>query len=191
MGCPTGKKALFLRRLDDHKEFTLPASPDVVALASLTASPEREGTRGAAHVAFSALFSFPFVRDDVDQFSISEFGVARTAGEKPETSRRWGSRSLYGWSAAGVSVAAAAAGAFLWVSAQRLHDRVDPMATPTQVDHANAGIRTRDNWAIACFGVSAGAVVAAAWLLWPRSSPSSVVPQVSATGAGLSWAGGF
>ena len=188
---PTGAKALFLRRLDDHKEFALPASPDVVTVASLIPSPEREGTRGAAHVAFSALFSFPFVRDDVDQFLSNELVATRTLDEPLDSGHRSSGRRLAGWAAAGAGVAAAAAGAILLVSAQHLRDGVAPTASPAEVQNTNAGIRTRNNWAIACFGVSAGAAVGAAWLLWPRSTPSGVVPQVSATGAELTWVGRF
>ena len=57
---PGGAGNLFLRRLSDGQEVTVPASSQKVELALLAFTDPRIAQRGAAHQAFSLIFSLPF-----------------------------------------------------------------------------------------------------------------------------------
>jgi hypothetical protein len=57
-----------VRRVDDDKEFVIPADRPVVSLEELTGEDPRVASRGAAHEAFNLVFSLPFGSADVEGF---------------------------------------------------------------------------------------------------------------------------
>ena len=61
---PTAR--LYVRRVGDQKEYTLPESEEVVALSNLTAKEPRAQNRGALHEAFELVFALPFDQKAVD-----------------------------------------------------------------------------------------------------------------------------
>src|SRR5882757_5916523 len=65
---PLSAGRLYLRRTSDDSEFTIPTSPQVVALADLTVQEPRMRTRGAANDAFQSLFALPFGQRVVENF---------------------------------------------------------------------------------------------------------------------------
>jgi hypothetical protein len=60
---------LFLRRVGERVEYTLPPSEGVTKVADLTPSPLRAAGRGGAHHAFGQLFGEPFSQEDVVTFT--------------------------------------------------------------------------------------------------------------------------
>jgi hypothetical protein len=57
---PAQNGRVYVRRVDDDVEFTLPSSPPVIALADLEGASPRVASRGAAQEAFALLFSLGF-----------------------------------------------------------------------------------------------------------------------------------
>jgi hypothetical protein len=60
---------VYVRRVDDDAEFTIPSSPSVIALADIDGAPPRVASRGAAQEAFSLLFSLGFDRRVVQTYT--------------------------------------------------------------------------------------------------------------------------
>ena len=121
---PTGR--VYVRRLDDDTEFTVPASPGVIALADLESAPPRVASRGAAQEAFGLLFSLPFDQSVVDAYVANQSGSdAPTGGSRPRDARdriqapttHLPVRAIVEWSALGLGVAALGTGAAFSVSA--------------------------------------------------------------------------
>jgi hypothetical protein len=110
---PAAPGPLYLHRPDDQKEFVLPEDPGKVSLASLTAQEPRSRERGAAHHAFSLLFSEPFDQQTVDKFTFPTLDdVMEVSAEQPAD---W--RSYVGWGSLGLGTAAALTGGILTVVA--------------------------------------------------------------------------
>jgi hypothetical protein len=105
---------LYLRRVQDEVEFEIPGGEPIVKLAELSPTEPRTHPRGAAHVAFQALFTLPF-----DQQAVSEY-VFRRAEPPP----RWPVvRTAIGWTAVALACASLVSAIALSVDAQELLDR--------------------------------------------------------------------
>jgi hypothetical protein len=178
---PGAGGALYLRAVGgDEREFEIPAAPDLVALEDLEPREPRAAARGAAHEAFSLIFSLPF-----DEQALAAYGPAQdgadlvaAAGPAAPAAPRWSRRSVAAASAAGVAVAASATALALTMSARGLAD--DARNAPTQKETAalNDRVAARNLWAGTLYGVAAAAAVAAGAIwLWPRAP---VQPAVAA-----------
>jgi hypothetical protein len=181
---------VYLRRVDDDKEFVVPAgsSPtDVITLADLSPERPRVASRGAAHESFSALFSLPFDANVVDDYQ------EPPEPQAPAPDRPTGhARSLRRPIALGSIVLgglAIGAGAALSISAAAL--RADG-GSVSQVDAVviNDKIRTRTTAAAICYvggGIAAAAGIAL--FLWP--SGDGVRASVSSSGGTIGYSGVF
>jgi len=163
-----GSGPLYLRRLPDGVEYPVPPSDGPVRLAALTPRDPRSATRGAAHHAFSQLFSLPFDRQVVAAFSLPEEVVASApdTGVAPPGRTRW--RRVAGWTALGVGAASLASAVALSLSAHHLSDSVP--ADEPQLDRVqrNQAIDRRNTGAVVMYSVAgASAVAGVLLLLWP------------------------
>lgn len=175
---PTGH--VYLRREDDEDaEFTIPASPPVIELADLPQEPLRVAARGAAHEAFSLLFSLPFGRSVVDAYEDpgppADAAIAFPPGRDavgPSISRPpFPMRTVLGYGALGVGVAALGAGAVFSVSAVDISHGTSSTAPQQSVasrDERISAFNTRAAVAYAGGGLALGASLAT-FVLWPSA----------------------
>jgi len=106
---PGGVGNLFLRRLSDGQEVTVPASSQKVELALLAFTDPRIEQRGAAHQAFSLIFSLPF--DEARR----GWSSLRRRGSTGDTIA---ARVDLGRGGRGTVISAAVGGALLWIFEQ-------------------------------------------------------------------------
>ncbi len=179
---PTGR--VYVRKLDDDTELTIPASPDVVALADLEPSPARVASRGAAHEAFNLLFALPFDRGVVDAYAMNaadapatERAGARGPRDAGAAPRSPSARTVLAWTAVGLGAAGLATGGALSGAA---------IATSHSAPHgaSQVAIAARDNQVFtlntgAAASYIAGAVALGAGLgallFWRSGAPIQAV----------------
>jgi len=184
-----GGGAVYLRRAEDDRELRVPALGEVIQVAELAAEPPRVAARGAAHEAFSSLFSLPFDAAVVRAFREPPIAPEPLDTLPPRDAPGLGGRRLVGLGVAGGGLALTATGVAFAVSAGAAGDL--PTATSqAEAQRTNDRI-SRENTLAAVF-VGAGLVAlagGAALTLWPspRAANVSVVPApgggfVTATG---------
>jgi hypothetical protein len=142
---------------------------EVVELDDLPRSPTQASARGAAHEAFSQIFSLPFDQGSVALLSQrrAEAELAERAYQQVERRTSWRrTGAVATWVASG---AALAAGTALLISAYRLSNGIGPQDSHQMVDAQNARIRSRNRWGGGLL-ITAGAAAAAGALLWPWST---------------------
>jgi hypothetical protein len=165
---PAGQGRLYLKRLDDRSEIEIVPSASDVVVATLVPSPSSDAPRGAAHIAFSSLFSLPFDQATVDQLDLSsDTVVAKRTVSQPEHSGI-SARTVGGVIAGGIALAAVAAGTVSYLSARSLKASLGPNSSDKDVERTNRSIDTRNNMTVTSCAVAGGAVAAALWLLWPN-----------------------
>ncbi len=109
------RDVLFVRRVDDNLEYQVHPVEGRIALADIPAHPPAVVGRGAAHQAFSLVFSVPFGDEAVARFSFE------TPEEDSEFVMPWGTVFGVGGLVGGAALVFAAAGlggaaAWQWVS---------------------------------------------------------------------------
>jgi hypothetical protein len=178
-----GGGAVYLRRTEDDRELRLPALGDVISVADLTDEPARIASRGAAHEAFSSLFSLPF--DEGVVRSYREPAVASEgAGGSTSDETGLGSRRLVGLGIGGGGVASVVTGLVFAVNAGAASN-LPPDASQSEAKSANDRI-ARDNVLAALF-LGTGLVAmagGAALYFWP-SPQSTRVSVIPAPGGGF------
>ena len=176
---PGGAGNLFLRRLSDGQEVTVPPSSQKVELALLAFTDPRIEQRGAAHQAFSLIFSLPF--DEARE------GLVLTAPPpvRPATlSRRtW----ILGAVGAGTVISAAVGGALLWDASSKADEA--RRSSGTRAAYLNGRINGRNAQSLVAFAL-AGAGLTAGAILWffyrPTMDPPSRVTGDLQVGIGPS-----
>ncbi|HVU49367.1 MAG TPA: caspase family protein [Polyangia bacterium] len=170
-----GAGRLYLRNADADREYVLDPAPEVLRLAELRPQPSSVASRGAAHEAFSLLFSLPFSQHDVDGF------VARRAPAPEPAPRRTRSlRRPVGYGLLGLGAAAGVAGTWAIVSALGLEH--EGAGTQARDYDLNRGIDRRNTAAAVLYGASGAALAAGAWLLFAPGHGAGGAP---ALGVGL------
>ena len=185
---PPGNSPLYLRRLSDGTERVIPPSGEVVHLETLVAEAPRAGTRGAAHQAFSTIFSLPF-----DPAAVAAYERNAAAEERAQlaaterSAARSRTFSIAGWTAVGVGTAALATGGVLELSAYALSDRAEK-ESQAQAARRNDQIATR-NLAATLFLAGGGAALGTgiALLLWDTSPPATLSVSTSAFDVSTTW----
>jgi hypothetical protein len=172
--------AEYLRRLDDDAEFALPTDRDAIALADVTASEPRVRARGAAHEAFTLVFSLPFDAAVVDAYQEPLERALDPAPDVPQSAApRASLRRRLGWAGLGLGVAGVGTGAIL--SILSANAAAGSAATDSEASAAKRNTQVKTDNVGAAVGYSAGAAFAVtglALLLWP-DAPRAV--QVSVT----------
>jgi hypothetical protein len=154
---------LYLRRVEDGREFVVPATDDAMELAALTPQEPRVAVRGAAHEAFGMIFSLPFGAATVDAFELPP-APPRDDGPPPRRWRRAGLASAFALAGASL-VTGAALSLVAWDQRRSLRadaSQQDVAALNRRLDRFNAA-------AVALYAI--GGVAAATGLgfvLWPE-----------------------
>ena len=182
---PGGASLLYVRSMDDGKELTLPASDQSIVLAASGFVDPRVAERGAAHQAFSLIFSLPF-----DQASEELVVVQRSS---PPARKPAAARKVVLWSSGVAAAAGVVVGGLLLWDASRLADEAGH-SFQRRVVQLNDSIHSRNLGAMAAFAV-AGAAIATGTVTWlftggePKMDVDSPSPQV-AVGLGQIWLSG-
>jgi hypothetical protein len=184
-----GGGAVYLRRTEDDRELRLPPLGDVISVGELADEPPRIAARGAAHEAFSGLFSLPF-----DESVVRAFREPVLAPERPEPtpspdSPAPGTRRVVGLAVAGGGLALVGTGLAFAVSAGSAGN-LPSNASQSEAQSANDRISRDNTLAALLLGTGLVALAGGATLyFWPsaRATKVSVVP---ALGGGFVTAGG-
>jgi hypothetical protein len=177
---PAPGGTVYLTRLDTPQEFTIPADPDVVLVASLTGAPPRSEARGAASDSLEHLFALPFdfgIVDAYHQESPAPLATAERVAVAPTASLR---RPL-GWTAIGLGVAGLGVGAALSVLAVQQSNGGSAADSEQAASARNSRVSAYNTGAAVSY-VAGGAVLAGGVLaiLWPGAR--HVTAAVSASG---------
>ncbi len=188
---PPDQGPLYLRRVADGTEQSVPRVDGPVSLAGLERKPSRASSRGAAQDAFNQLFAMGFDGNAVDGWAqqadeeraVLEAAARSRAAEIRKVSlRRTGSKVAIG---AGIAAALAAGGFAL--SAQALHDDAPSNESQRAAAARNDSITTRNRAAAGLLVGGAAALGAGLWLLWPRhSDAAATAPAVGFLGSSTS-----
>ncbi len=166
---PSNAGRLYLHRLGDEAEFTIPTDAEVVSLADLVPQEPHSRTRGAANDAFDVLFSLPFDQRAVQSLSLRPWRPL-TPSESAPPLPEW--RLYTGIGLLGAATASAIGASASLISAHDLRASTTPSTPPSDLATINEKIHARNTWAAVGFafaGVTAGSGLAV--LLWPRSNP--------------------
>jgi hypothetical protein len=193
---PPGEGLLYLRRVGDGFERTVPRADGVVQLAGLPLAPARAQDRGAAHQAFSRIFSLAFDAGAVQTFArrtaedSALIEAARRSRERE--SRRLLRRRIGGAVALGVATASSVAAVAVARSAHALLDAASATESHRDVFRRNQRIAARNRGAAA---LALGAVAAGAgslWLLlWPAGAGDPPGVDVALTNGGAALGAGW
>lgn len=163
---------LFLRRVSDGLERTVPPSDEAIALNTLPSAPPRALSRGAAHASFGKVFSLAFDVADVTAYRRREnelqLRLEDERGREIAAESRARRRRFYGWSAAGGALAAGGAAAAFFVSARRLSDVGSAGESHLAATARNEEIDARNLWGSGLAAASGALFATAVYLLWPR-----------------------
>jgi Caspase domain len=169
---PTGEGPLYLRRLADGSEWTIPRRDGVVQIDRLSPSASRVGSRGAAHHAFSQIFALSFDGAVVTEWREEDADVrvrlAEAEDQRSAALERKHLRKVVGVSAIVVGAAAAVSAGALEIWAYQLEHGAPPGESQRDAFARNDAIATRNHIALGLAAGAAGCAGAALWLLWPR-----------------------
>ena len=163
---PGGAGNLYLRRLSDDQELTIPPADDVVDLARLAFADARVAERGAAHQAFSLIFSLPFDETKLDLL---------TTVPPPARAKRSTTRKLVLWSLGAASAVGVAVGGVLLWDASRATDE-GRRSSQQRAAELNNRIDARNTQATVAFAL-AGAALTAGALTWFFTRPDHAQNQ--------------
>jgi hypothetical protein len=177
---------IYLRRVDDDKEFVLDAGPEILALADLSAGEPRSQTRGAAHEAFNHLFAMPFDAQAVAEYR--EPPPPDSVQNAPIGPRR-NVKTTIGFVALGAGAVALGAGTYFAARASSIGSRDATGLSNADAAAQNDRVNRFDTGAIISF--TAAGVLAATGvtlLLWPTSGVrATALPGGGFAGYGASF----
>lgn len=170
---PAGNLPLYVRGVADGQESVLETAAREIVLADQATRSAEAQTRGAAHRAFTRLFSLPFDRQTAMDFGLmqAELATPLELSAVTPTGSEAGWRRGLGIAALATAGAAAAVGGYLIYDNRRLLS-----ATPADVDQRtgdqrNQTIDLNDRRARWLFGGGAAVALGGlALLLWPSQS---------------------
>ena len=181
---PARPGTLYLRRLEDDREYSLASAAGPVEVADLVPSSARSRTRGAAHEAFRRTFELAFDGRAVATFRYSSLATLRLGTEGDRLA--WDRRRV-GFTLAAAGGTAIVAGLALGGTALVVGATVDDRDPQRDAARANDRVRWLDRGALVLGGVGGAAALAglAVWL-WPEAPVRPVVGVgMSETAAGL------
>jgi hypothetical protein len=209
---------IYVRRVDDDAEFTVPSSPSVIALADLEGAPPRVASRGAAQEAFGLLFVLPFDRRAVENYvepvaapepplppatpSPTPPGLTpapllpvaeTTRDDSRPTPRKPLSPTLRGlaWGGVGLGAAGLASGAVLSIVAVEVSHGTPAAASEKDAAARQSTVTAANSAAAIAYPVGGVALAAglAALLFWP--APNHVQATASPSGGYIGYSGTF
>jgi hypothetical protein len=187
---PGGSSPLYVRSMDDGKELTVPASDESIALVAADFVDPRVAQRGAAHQAFSLIFSLPF-----EQASEGLVVVPRPPPPPPPPVKPISLRNVALWSSGVATAAGIIAGVLLHKDASRMADE-GRVASQQRAAELNDRIRARNLEAVVAYSL-AGAALTTGVLTWlftrhePQPTAKSTSPKIEVGLGQLSLSGCF
>ncbi len=171
---------VYLRRVDDDKEFVLDSAPEVLALADLTANEPRSQTRGAAHDSFSHLFEAPF-----DEQAVTEYREPRDSVPSTPTAPRTNVKRTLAFASFGASAVMLGTGVYFASRASTIGSRDATGLSNAEAAAQNDRVHRFDTNAIVSFA-GAGVLAAAGvtLLLWPTGVRAAATPGGAFVGYG-------
>jgi hypothetical protein len=162
---PGGSSSLYVRRIDDDQELTVPASDGPIALVPSGFIDSRVAARGAIHYAFSRIFSLPF------EHTLEGLVVVPRPAPPPQPVS---ARKIVLWGSAAVAAVGVVAGGLLLWDGKRASDE-GRTASQVEVVKLNDRIHARNLEAGLAFGVAGAAITAGVvtWLLTGRRDSAS------------------
>ncbi len=186
---PPGEGPLYLRRVADGLERTVPRVDAIVQMETLPAVAARSQARGAAHHAFSQIFTLAFDDGAVTTWTAhaadvrSRLDAEETTRDAARASAR--RRRIVGVTALGVGAAAAIAATAFELSAHALHNDAPRGESHAEAVARNAQIDSRNHAALGmAIGAAGAAATGALLLLWPRANPDAPVLEVASSPGG-------
>ena len=177
---PGGASLLYLRNIDDGKELTVPASDQSIALLASGFVDPRVAERGAAHQAFSLIFSLPFDRASEELVVVQRL---------PPPTKPVSARKVVLWSSGVATTVGVVAGGLLLWDASRLADEARS-SSQQRAAQLNDGIHTHNVGAMVAFGV-AGAALTTGAVIWFLTGRESKRPQLEVGLGQIRWSGHF
>ena len=182
-GAPSGTE--YVRRLDDDKEFVIPADRPVVSIGELTPDDPRVASRGAAHEAFNLVFTLPFSNANVEAFEDPADAWSTPVRPDPDAGpmpkRGMSTRRIVGWGALGAGAVGLGVGVTLSIRAANESAASSPLDSQRGAAARNDRIKT-DNLGAALSYVGGGVAVVTGLvlLLWPDPPDVPAAAHVSA-----------
>lgn len=178
---------LYLRRLADGAERTIPPGDQVVHLETLPVEPSRSSVRGAAQHAFSSIFALPFDATAVSSYELEvNVQIGAEAAQQQHRDMRGRQLRIAEWVSLGTVAAAAVVAGALELSARSL-DGLPATDSEAQAVTRNQEIATRNHAAVALLIGGAVALTAGVALHhWAQRATLGV--GATADGASLSMA---
>jgi len=183
---PGGASLLYLRSMEDGKELTVPASDQSIALVASDFVDPRVAQRGAAHQAFSLIFSLPFDRASEELVVVHRLQPP----SKPVSTRK-----VILWSSGVATAVGMVAGGLLLWDASRLQDEARK-SSQQRAAQLNDGIHTRNLGATVAMSFAGAALATGVvtWLLTRREQEPPLEPPSPQVEVGLGqirWSGHF
>ncbi|HEY8925083.1 MAG TPA: hypothetical protein VIU64_11935, partial [Polyangia bacterium] len=178
---------MYLRRLSDGSERTIPPGDDVVVLNDLPVERPRAQMRGAAHHAFSQIFSLPF--DGAAVLAYQEELEARLPAGRDvaDPARRAHRLRTTGWVAIGAGVAAGVVAGAFELSAMRLRATAGH-ASQAEAEARNDSIASRNRVAGALLvGAGAAATAGVVLLVVGREPPVTAAATSQSVSVAATW----
>jgi len=160
---PAASAPLYLKRLDDAREFAVPNVEYAVNVRELVPEASKVASRGAANHAFNLLFSLPFGPHFVTPLPRD---ANRDLDPRPSST----TRVVVGWSLLGLGALGIAGGVSAGVSAAHLSQGVSARTSQAETSSIDQRLATR-HWEEGLgFGLGAAAVLGSVMVLaWPES----------------------
>ena len=168
---PGAGGGLFLRRESDQQEYEIPASPEVIQLASLSPQNARIAERGAAHESFRLLFALPFDRSSVERVDLGrlEAGLLEVAQGLARPGE-W--RVTTAWASLGLSALSLGTGAAFQLIARHARADLSDRSSQQEANDTNHRIERHNLASWIALGVASGTVLTSVLLfLWPERTP--------------------
>ncbi len=178
---PAPNGPVYVRREGDDAEFVLPLSPQVVSLGDLEPSSPRVAARGAAHEAYSLVFSLPFDHEIVDTYVPPPLEPAPvTPAPPPDTAMPW--KRTIGWSAVGLGASGVGLGVALQAWAFSTARNTPSGESQAAASQQNVRIGSLNTGAAVSY-VAGGALLTTGLfvLLWPDSHLRLAASSTSTT----------
>ena len=170
---PGPSTTVYLRRVDDDREYLLQPTAEQLALADLEPTDPRARTRGALHESFSLLFTLPFDDDAVASYRAPDpsLPAAPEPGD-PRPAAAW--RKPLGYGALGLGVVGLGVGTGFAIASQQVSAGGSDADSQRAAETRNGRISRFNAGSVVSF--AAGGAMAATGLvllLWP-SAPKNV-----------------
>jgi hypothetical protein len=176
-----GAETVFMRQVDTGREYEIAASSASVQVRKLHGASSPVRVRGAAHLAFSLIFSLPFDEQSVRDYQFPRVELTADGDGAEASGPRWRRVAAAGsWATAGL----AGLGAGVFTLASRSAAEQAARSPQIETPALNRKIEGRRRQAIWLGAVSTAAAAAGLlFSLWPATTVSPTFDTGAGTGA--------